>query len=41
MDLAEFIYCFSRDYYVHHLDDVDEGVFVDEIVENVYLIRRY
>ena len=41
MDLAEFIYRFSKEYSVQHLDDAEEGVFVDEIVEDVYLIRRY
>lgn len=40
MDLKEFIINFSEEYTVQHIDDAHEGIFIDKIKEDIWLIRN-
>ena len=40
MNLSEFIVNFSREYSVHHVNDVDSRVCVKEIKQDICLVKN-
>ena len=39
MNLKEFIKTFSEEYYVAHLDDINNGCIITNITGDIYLVK--
>lgn len=40
LSLRDFILGFAKEYSVIHFDEIESGVFVDKIKEDIYLMRN-
>ena len=40
MKISEFLINFSEQYTVQHIDDANEEIFVDEIKNDIWLIKK-
>ena len=40
ISLGDFINEFSKEYNVQHIDDVESGVFVAKVKEDIYLMKN-